>query len=87
MAKHFDSCSVMCERNMDIKLSPLDNITDIEFNKGNTLITIGAEGSIFKGLANNEYIGGLLLCNAKQYQEIRKELDQAEAAPMANKEE
>lgn len=76
MAKfgHFDICKIMTTRNLDIRLSLLDNVTELKRIKDGTRVSIGIYGDVM-GIAKGDFIGGLLLCNAKQYEEIRKELE------------
>jgi len=73
----FDILKVMTDRNMDIRLSTLDNITNLELKKGNSFIRIGFSGDVVNGIANNEFVGGLLLARKEQWEEIRRELEKA----------
>lgn len=77
---HFDICKVMCERNMDIRLSTLDNITNMQLtHKGkDTNITIGFFGNVLAGIYSGKFIGGLLLCDKEQYFKIKEELETAQ---------
>jgi hypothetical protein len=74
---HFDVCKVMSERNLDIRLAPLDNITNMKTaHKGmDTDITIGFPGNIISSVLNGKFVGGLLLCDAEQYKQIKAELE------------
>lgn len=81
---HFDICKAMAKRNLDIRMATLDNIKNIEFvrrkprNGGPvTFITIGLEGELWRRFQNNEFVGGLILCDAKQYRTIQAELAEA----------
>jgi hypothetical protein len=70
----FDVLKVMCERNMDIRLSTLDNMRQIKKIKGGTQVTIGIHGDVVLGLATGKFVGGLLLADAEQFRQIEKEL-------------
>lgn len=73
---HFDICKVMCERDMDIKVAPLDNVTNLRKVKGGTQVTIGVAGDEVAAIGlENRYVGGLLLINREQYFSIKKELE------------
>ena len=78
---HFDILKVMCERNMDIRLSTLDNVTNLQLtHKGkDTKITIGFYGNVLDGIYHGKFIGGMLLCDKEQYFEIKAELEQRPA--------
>ena len=73
----FDVLKVMCERNMDIRLSTLDNVTELRKVKAGTRITIGFYGDVVSGIALGKFVGGLLLANNEQFQAIKKELESA----------
>jgi hypothetical protein len=77
---HFDICKEMAKRNLDIRLSSLSNIESMQAtHKGrDTRITIGCRGNVITAITFGEFIGGLLLCNAKQYREIKAELEAAD---------
>lgn len=77
---HFDILKVMCERNLDIRLSPLDNVTDMQLtHKGkDTRITIGFYGNVLMGIYSGKFIGGMLLCDKDQYFKIKEELEAAQ---------
>lgn len=74
---HFDILKVMCERNLDIRLSTLDNITNMRLThkKKDTDITIGFFGDVLNGILKGKFIGGLLLCDKEQYFKIKEELE------------
>jgi hypothetical protein len=76
---HFDILKVMCERNMDIRLSPLDNVTNLQLvHKGkDTNVTIGCQGNVLHGIYTGKFVGGLLLCDKEQYFKIKEELEKA----------
>ena len=77
MASHFEICKLMAERGLDIRLSTVDNITEMRLhrNKKDTMVTIGIQGNIIGEIFHGKLVGGLLLCNAEQYQQIKKELE------------
>jgi hypothetical protein len=59
----FDVLKEMSERNMDVRLSTLDNITNLELKKGNTFIRIGMSGDVLQGLAHGKFVGGFLIAD------------------------
>jgi hypothetical protein len=78
---HFDVCKAMCERNLDIRLSTLENVTNMRLThkKRDTDITIGFQGDVLNGILKGKFIGGLLLCDAEQYQAVKEELEKRRA--------
>lgn len=79
---NWDVLKTMSARNMDIGLAPLSNLEGATYNqrKGGSLVRIGYPGNILAGIARHEYIGGLILANAEQYEQVRKELEEAALA-------
>lgn len=79
----FDVLKVMCERNLDIRLSTLDNVRSARKVKGGTEIKIGFFGDVVTGIAKGRFCGGLLLADFKQFQEIKKEVEsQTQQSPL-----
>ena len=76
----FDVLKVMCARNMDIRLSTLDNIIELRKVKAGTNITIGFYGDVVGAIANGNFVGGMLLANSEQFQSVKKELEASDAA-------
>jgi hypothetical protein len=74
---HFDICKEMCRRNLDIRLSTLDNVTNLSYSnrtKGTT-VSIGVDGNIVAALGiEQKFVGGLLLCDKVQYLALAEEL-------------
>jgi hypothetical protein len=81
MASHFDVCKEMAKRNLDIRLSTLDNVTNLRYSsktKGTT-VSIEVDGNIVAAIGlDNKFVGGLLLCDRTQYFAVAHELDEAE---------
>lgn len=75
---HFDICKEMAARSMDIRMSLLENVTDLKYSertKG-TKVTIGIDGNLVGAIGlENKFVGGLLLCDREQYFAISKELE------------
>lgn len=71
---NWDVLKVMSARNMDISLAPLSNIEGATHSKKGTLVRIGFAGNVVGGIARGDYVGGLILANAEQYEQVRKEL-------------
>jgi hypothetical protein len=76
-AGHFDICREMAKRGLDIRMSLLENVTNLRYSKRNkgTTVSIGIDGNVVGSIFNNEFVGGLLLCNKEQYFAIQKELE------------
>lgn len=76
-AGHFDICKEMARRGLDIRMSMLENVTNLSYSnrtKGTT-VSIGVDGNLIGSIYNNQFVGGLLLCDKKQYMEIAEELN------------
>lgn len=71
----FDILKAMTDRNMDVRLSTLDNITNLELKKGNTFIRIGMSGDVLNGIAKGKFIGGFLIADKDQWNKIKQELE------------
>lgn len=82
----FDVLKAMTDRNMDIRLSTLDNVTNLELKKGNTFVRIGFSGNVM-GIAKGEFVGGLLIANNEQFQSIKAELEAAPEQPVQERKE
>lgn len=72
---NFDVLRVMGERNLDIRLSPLDNVIRLLKVRAGTQVTIGIAGDVVAAFAKSEFCGGLILANKKQFDEVREELE------------
>ena len=69
---------VMSERNMDIRLAPLNNILRARHTKHGTQVTISVEGNVVGSIVNGTVVGGFILANKEQFDALKTEL---EAAP------
>ena len=78
---NFDVLKAMCARNLDIHIAPLSNITNLKKVKAGTQVTIGVGGDWVAKLGLEQaYVGGLLLANKEQFDELkRSEETQADA--------
>lgn len=72
---NFDILKIMGERNMDIRLAPLSNVLNIQKVKMGTKVTIGIDGDIVTKFLNDGYVGGLILADANQFENIKNELE------------
>lgn len=75
---HADNWAILREmslRDMNIGLAPLGNVVQVQLTKAGTQVTIGWPGDIVAKLARGEFLGGLILADAEQYAQIRKELE------------
>ena len=82
-AKNFEVLSAMAERNLNIKLSPVSNISNMKaVHKGkDTDITIGFAGNVILQIMDGQLVGGLLLYDRQQFEEVKKELEAATEVP------
>lgn len=74
---YFDICKEMAKRNMDIRMSPLENVLNMRYSektKG-TRVEIGVDGNVIAAIFNGKLVGGLLLCDKEQYFKLRDELE------------
>ena len=58
-----------------LMLAPLTNITQARAVKAGTNITIGFPGNVCGQIMNDDFIGGLLLCDRKHFNEIREAME------------
>jgi hypothetical protein len=72
---NFDVLKVMCERNMDVRLSTLDNVKSARKVKGGTLLSIGVSGVIVTGITFGKFVGGLLIADREQFNAVKSELE------------
>jgi hypothetical protein len=71
----FDVLKEMCARNMDVRLSTLDNVSELRKVRGGTKVTIGIAGDIVSAVPLGKFVGGLLIADAEQFKAIQKELE------------
>ena len=72
---NFDVLKIMGERNMDVRLAPLGNITNLKKVKAGTQVTIGVEGDVVAALGlEDKFVGGLILADKAQFDAVRAEL-------------
>lgn len=73
---HFDICKEMARRNKDIRMSMLENVTNLRYSKRSkgTTVSIGVDGNLVGAIFNGKFVGGLLLCDKEQYFDIQREL-------------
>ena len=75
---HFDICKEMAKRGMDIRMSLLENVTNLRYsnrNKGTT-VSIGVDGKVVTPIFQGKFVGGLLLCDKEQYFSVKRELEE-----------
>jgi hypothetical protein len=78
---HFAICAEMAKRGLDIRMSLLENVTNVRYNKRakGTDVTIGVDGNLVAAIGlDHQFIGGLLLCDRKQYLAMAEELRKSE---------
>lgn len=72
---NFDVLKLMGERNMDVRLAPLDNILNLKKVRAGTQVTIGVEGDVVAALGlEGKFVGGLILADKQQFDAIKAEL-------------
>lgn len=73
---NFDVLKEMGKRNMDIRLSPLDNITRLQRTNAGTQVTIGVAGDVVAALGfDHKFVGGLLLADRDQFESVKAEME------------
>jgi hypothetical protein len=76
----FDIWSRMVERDdKAIEIAPLGNVTRLQKVKEGTNVTIGVSGDRIGSIYQGKFIGGLVLCDKKRFDEVKAEME-AEAA-------
>ncbi len=66
----------MGERNLDIRLAPLDNITNLRKVKAGTQVTIGVEGDVVASIGlDHKFVGGLILADKEQFNQLKAEME------------
>jgi hypothetical protein len=79
---HFEICREMAKRGMDIRMSLLENVTNVRYSKRTkgTAVTIGVDGNLVAAIGlDNKFVGGLLLCDREQYFAVAAELEKQDA--------
>ena len=72
---NFDVLKTMAERNLKISIAPLSNVIRANYYaKRGTEVTIGCAGQIVVELERGAFVGGLILADREQYEQICKEL-------------
>lgn len=73
---HFDICKAMTEENLDIRISPLDNVINLRKVKAGTQVTIGVDGDVVAAIGiEDKFVGGLLLIDREQYFATKQRLE------------
>jgi hypothetical protein len=72
----FDVFSHMVETDdKAITMAALGNITELRKVKAGTNVTIGVAGDVVGSIYNGKYVGGLILCDKKRFDEVKAELE------------
>lgn len=79
---NFDVLKEMGKRSMNIQLAPLGNITNMRMVKAGTQITIGVAGNVIGSITLGEFVGGLILADKAQFEQIKAELEAAIQSPV-----
>lgn len=76
---NFDVLKRMGEENLDVRLAPLDNITNLRKVNAGTQITIGVAGDLVAAIGiEGKFVGGLILADKKQFEAIRLKMEAGE---------
>jgi hypothetical protein len=59
-----------------LRLAPLDGVLNMKIVKAGTQVTIGAAGDVLHGIMTGRFIGGLLLCDVKRFDQLKAEMEQ-----------
>ena len=74
----FDVLKVMSERDMDIRLAPLENVNKLVKVRAGTNVTIGVAGDVVGSIYAGKFVGGLILADRDQFQRVKQELTGAD---------
>lgn len=83
MAKvnNFDVLKKMADENLDIRLAPSSDITNMKKVKAGTQITIGFAGDVITPIFLGQLVGCLLLYDKKQFDELKAKMEAEDARP------
>lgn len=71
----FDVLKIMCARNLNIQLAPMENIAELKKVRAGTEVTIGVAGDMVGAIFKGKFLGGLILADKDQFDEIKRELE------------
>jgi hypothetical protein len=74
-ANAFEVLRVMEERHLNLRLTPLDNVLTVRRVPGGTEVTICVAGDVLEPLTLGRFVGGLILANKAQFDQVREELE------------
>lgn len=73
---HFDVLREMGKRNLDVRLAPLDNITNLKKVRAGTQVTIGVAGDVVAAIGiEGRFVGGLILADKTQFEALKAEME------------
>ena len=82
---NFDVLKVMGERNMDIRIAPLVNITNLRKVRAGTQVTIGVEGDVVLAIGiEQKFLGGLILADKTEFMAVKAELEAAQSQQLTS---
>ena len=73
---NFDVLKRMSAENKDIRMAPSSNFLRMQTVKAGTQITVGVEGDVVGSIFSGELVGCLLLFNKKQFDELKKKMEE-----------
>jgi ethanolamine transporter EutH len=71
----FEVMKRMSDENKDIRLSTVDNITELRKVKAGTKVTIGVAGDVVSAVALGKLVGGLILVDKEQFFATKEEME------------
>ena len=75
---NFDVLKEMCNRDLNIRMAPLDNITEMHKTRLGAKVTIGVEYSYMEAIADGKVVGGFILADREQFERVKKEMEDGE---------
>lgn len=64
--------------NKALQLAPLGNVIRAQKVKAGTQVTIGVGGDVIGKIMSGDLVGGLILCDKKEFERVRTEMMEAE---------
>ena len=58
-----------------ITMAPLGNVTHLKKVRAGTNVTIGVAGDAIGAIYQGKYVGGLILCDKKRFDEVKAEME------------
>lgn len=75
---NFDVLKEMTKRDLNIRLAPIDNITEMHKTKKGAKVTFGVEYEVMMAIADHKVVGGFIIADLEQFNRIKKEMEAGE---------